>query len=422
MFIGINYQLSIINYQLKKLMEVGEFIKEHRDLDVRNLALQADKFPDIDMKYALMQIEGWQTARNKLPLYADTDGIIFPPSISMQQCSSQFTAEYKKELADRICSDKISFIDITGGFGVDFSFIAQSFSKNVFVEIQPNLCEIAQNNFNILNIQNTKVVCMDGIEYLKQDTQHFSLIFADPARRDSYGRKMVAISDCQPDISEHLHFLLQHADNVIIKLSPMLDWHKAVGDLEKHVSEIHIVSVDNECKELLLVLCQEKTEKIDIYCINNNDKTIFYAGEETANDVNDVYLNNEGTKNIQDTYKCLYLPNTSLTKSGMFEQLAYKTNTKILAKNSHIILSKERIKDFPGRILEIENVCSMNGKQLKKYLSGIDNANIMVRNFPLKAEQLKKKLKMKDGGDKYIIGTTDRLNNHILFICNSNNF
>ena len=225
-----------------------DFINEHADDDVRQLALRGTKNPDVDLTFALEQIAGRQAARRKLPTWAATTGIVYPPHLSMEQCSSEQTARYKAKLAGR--GKRI--VDLTGGFGVDFSFMAQGFSHAVYVERQANLCEIARQNFEVLGLVQAEVVCADSTDYL-QTMSHADVIYIDPARRDNHGGRTYSISDCTPDVIALKQLLMEKADQVVIKLSPMLDWRKAISDLgESHVQEVHIVSVGNECKELSL--------------------------------------------------------------------------------------------------------------------------------------------------------------------------
>ena len=225
-----------------------DFIREHADADVRQLALQGKKNPEVDMTYALEQIAGRQKSKTKLPSWAKVDGIVYPPHISMEQCSSEQTARYKAE----VVMSANRFVDLTGGFGVDFSFIAKKFKHAVYVERQEHLCDITSENFRLLGLDNAEVVNADGIEYLHQ-IDDADLIFIDPARRDDNGGRTYGIADCTPNVLEVMDELMQKTDVLLLKLSPMLDWRKAVKDIGG-ASEVHIVSVDNECKELLIMV------------------------------------------------------------------------------------------------------------------------------------------------------------------------
>ena len=393
--------------------KLEEFIREHRHDDVRQLALQAARYPDIDMQQALQQIAGWQTACTKLPEWAATDGIIYPPRLSMEQCSSEATAKYKAKVLDPSPS---TIIDLTGGFGVDFSYMARSFQKAVYVERQPHLCEAARHNFQLLGLENAEVVCGDGVEYLKNLPSPFHppsprTIFLDPARRDENGKKTYAISDCTPDVVALKDLLLEKAGRVMIKLSPMLDWHKAVDDLGE-VVEVHIVSVDNECKELLLVLAKNPVAPLRVVCAN--------IRHDTETELFEFFPSNDNlsiplfpTLRERDF---LYEPNASIMKAGFFAEVAHRFGVQPTGSNSHLFLSPQFIPDFPGRKFQIEKVTSMNKKELKHVIGGLTKANITVRNFPLSVTELRKRLKLADGGDTYIFATTLGEKDHVLLI------
>ena len=393
--------------------KLEEFIREHRNDDVRQLALQAARYPDIDMQQALQQIAGWQTACTKLPEWAATDGIVYPPRLSMEQCSSEATAKYKAKVLDPSPS---TVIDLTGGFGVDFSYMARGFQKAVYVERQPHLCEAARHNFQLLGLENAEVVCGDGVEYLKNLPSPFNAqsrltIYLDPARRDENGKKTYAISDCTPDVVALKDLLLEKAGRVMIKLSPMLDWHKAVDDLGE-VVEVHIVSVDNECKELLLVLAKNPAAPLRVVCANiRHDAETELFEFFPSNDNLSIPL--FPTLRERDF---LYEPNASIMKAGCFAEVAHRFGVQPTGSNSHLFLSPQFIPDFPGRKFQIEKVTSMNKKELKHVIGGLTKANITVRNFPLSVAELRKRLKLADGGDTYIFATTLGEKDHVLLI------
>ena len=390
------------------------------------------------MPFALDQIEGWQRARTKLPEWASEEGIIFPPHISMEQCSSEATAKYKSG----ILHSSGTLIDLTGGFGVDFSYMAKGFSKAVYVEQQSHLCDIAKHNFELLGLQHAEVVNTDGVEYLhslplisnasrthlegeSKEKSNFSLcrdkrclddaqqhleenvvIYLDPARRDVHGAKVYGIEDCTPNVLELQEELLKKASVVMIKLSPMLDLHAAIRALP--VSEVYIVSVGNECKELLLVLRKEENNAVRVVCVNDEALFEYSYGEQADYCVSEVDLQ-------PSAY--LYEPNASIMKAGCFDVLASRFPVKALSRNSHLFISGDEIADFPGRKFKIQAISSMNKKELKRALAGVSQANIAVRNFPLSVAELRKRLKLKDGGDTYIFATTVGERNHTLILC-----
>lgn len=514
-----------------------DFIRQHQDDDVRQLAFLGSKYPEVDMPFALDQIRGRKMARVKLPRWASIDGIIYPPHISMEQCSSEQTALYKAELAARllglspslsengeekekesenasnlhlseICefagkgavdsefakneatckkqqilteleenvneikeepyegdfSEETEFVDLTGGFGVDFSYIASRLGvKSMYVERQAHLCEAAKENFGRLGLKNAIVKNGDGIEVLHSFASKkeaaasdslgitedqpqsllktnlgLKLIFIDPARRDDAGNKVVSLKDCTPDVTLLQEEMLSKADYVIIKLSPMLDWHRAVSELNC-VQEVHIISVNNECKELLLVLSARNMDDMrassadgesgedEIDGAEGTDGEVKHAGNLRIYCINDAQsfvcdeldMESSSVKIAPSTLEemlYLYEPNASLMKAGCFSVLSERYGARMLSKNSHLFVSREPITVFPGRSFRIIVVSSFNKKELKRHLSGITKANIATRNFPLSVAELRKRLKLKDGGETYIFATTLSDESHVLMI------
>lgn len=396
-------------------MTTAEFIREYRERDIRQLALQANRFPDVDMPYALDQIQGWQIARRKLPKWAACDGVIFPPHLSMEQCSSEPTAQYKLNLAmewaERV-GHASRMTDLTGGFGVDFSFTSCAFAAATYVERNEQLCHIVEHNLPLLGLDNATVVCADAVEYLST-VEPQTMLFLDPARRDEHGAKTVMLADCTPDVVQLLPQLLEKSRFTMLKLSPMLDWHKAVDDLQGTVREVHIVSVGGECKELLLVLSTVVESELKVYC----------ADLSTASDTSSLFVYTPGssapvansTFNIQHS-TFLFEPNASIMKAGCFDELAAAYGVSPVSRNSHLFLSDEPVEDFPGRSFVVERVTTMNKGELRKTLVGIEKANIATRNFPLTVAELRKRLKIKDGGDVYIFATTTTEGEHLLLI------
>lgn len=426
-----------------------DFIRQHQDDDVRQLAFLGSKYPEVDMPFALDQIRGRKMARVKLPRWASLEGIIYPPHISMEQCSSESTALYKAELAARLlglpasssgtemkAENEIEFVDLTGGFGVDFSYIAARLGvKSMYVERQAHLCDAAKENFGRLGLKNAIVKNGDGIEVLhsfhpkKKDVASaddslgitydqprsllktnlgLKIIFIDPARRDDAGNKVVSLKDCTPDVTVLQEEMLSKADYVIIKLSPMLDWHRAISELS-HVREVHIISVNNECKELLLVLSAQNMGNLRIYCVNDAQSFVCEKSDMEASSV-------KIAPSTLEEMQYLYEPNASLMKAGCFGVLSGRYDARMLSKNSHLFVSREPIAAFPGRSFRIIAVSSFNKKELKRHLSGITKANIATRNFPLSVAELRKRLKLKDGGETYIFATTLSDESHVLMI------
>jgi len=376
-----------------------EQIRRHRRDDVRQLALKG-----MD-PLVVQQIAGWQVARTKVPSWAEVEGLHYPRHLSLEQCSSEQTARYKASLL----SPGDTFVDLTGGFGVDFFFMSQPFQRRVYVEQQQELCDIARHNFDLLNHPCT-VVCGSATEYLQQ-MPHASAIYIDPARRDAHGARTYSISDCTPNVLELQELLVKKADRVIIKLSPMLDWHKAASDLQ-YISAIHIVSVQNECKELLLVLADGAMSEAPVVCIN-----LLADGTHQRFEYNPATNAQSANVNAKVNATYLYEPNASIMKAGCFDEIGNFYQICKLSANSHLYVSDHEVKDFPGRGFQILSIPSMNKRELKEALRDIDRANITVRNFPMSAEALRKRLRLKDGGDLYIFATTVGDGSHQLFIC-----
>jgi precorrin-6B methylase 2 len=391
-----------------------DFIREHADDDVRQLALRGSKMSEVDLSYALEQIAGRQKAHTKLPSWASIDGIVYPPHLSMEQCSSELTARYKASIAGK----GALFVDLTAGFGVDMAFIAQGFQKAVHVERQPQLCAISSENYNVLGLNHIEVVCGDGVEYL-HTMNHADLLFIDPARRDEHGGRTYGIADCTPNVLEMLDEMLEKADRVMIKLSPMLDWRKAVADLGK-VNDVHIISVDNECKELLLaVKSEERTENsaspsLRVVCVNllsdGNKECFEFNGQQSSRSSSAFHFSPFDSR-------FLYEPNASIMKAGCFGLLEQRFGVMQLDKNSHLFVSDKEVIGFPGREFLIEKRTSMNKRELKAALADIDKANITVRNFPMSVAELRKRLKLKEGGEVYIFATTIANEGHQLLVC-----
>ena len=391
-----------------------DFIREHADDDVRQLALRGSKMSEVDLSYALEQIAGRQKAHTKLPSWASIDGIVYPPHLSMEQCSSELTARYKASIAGK----GALFVDLTAGFGVDMAFIAQGFQKAVHVERQPQLCAISSENYNVLGLNHIEVVCGDGVEYL-HTMNHADLLFIDPARRDEHGGRTYGIADCTPNVLEMLDEMLEKADRVMIKLSPMLDWRKAVADLGK-VNEVHIISVDNECKELLLAVNSEERGKnsalpsLRVVCVNllsdGNKECFEFDGYHASPSSSAFHFSPFDSR-------FLYEPNASIMKAGCFGLLEQRFGVMQLDKNSHLFVSDKEVIGFPGREFLIEKRTSMNKRELKAALADIDKANITVRNFPMSVAELRKRLKLKEGGEVYIFATTIANEGHQLLVC-----
>ena len=409
-----------------------DYVRQHVDDDVRQLALRGTKDPEVDLSLALQQIQGRQTARRKLPTWAATEGVVYPPHLNMEQCSSEQAARYKQTVAQRLSGEtallscgegrgRSSLIDLTGGFGVDFTLMAQAFDEALYVERNEDLVTLVSHNLPLLGVHHVRTLCGDSVATL-HSLSHSTLIFLDPARRDSHGSRTYAIADCTPDVLQLRDELLTKADHVLLKLSPMLDWRKAVSDLgRQHVSEVHIVSVANECKELLIVL-QQDAPALTLYCVNDEQSFVVseVSGVQEVQRVQGVQeiQGGSGVQEVQEA-SFLYEPNASIMKSGCFDALSAHFAVSQIAPNSHLFVASEPVGGFPGKQFRIEAVTTMNKRDLRKALQGLERADISTRNFPLSTPQLRQRLKLGEGGPAHIFATTLSDDTHMLILTKS---
>ena len=383
--------------------ELSTYIRAHRDDDVRHLALSDQKRLGDSLNYALNQISGWQKAKEKIPSWSEIDDLVYPPHLSMEQCSSEQTAAYKATLVRGE-----SFTDLTGGFGVDFAFIARNFKQATMVERNAELCEIAVHNLPLLGLPDAKVVNGDGMDHLRQ-MEPVDVIFIDPARRDQQGRKTVSIADCEPNLLEVLETLRARTKKILIKYSPMLDITLAIKELEG-VESVHVVSVENECKELLFLLSEKTAGSPLFHCVNlskRGETRYTFTMEEERN----ATIRQAGSIG-----KYLYEPYSSLLKAGAYKSLCTHFPVEKLAVSSHLYTSDEPINDFPGRAFRVVDTFTLNKKEVKEHLGNVKKANIAVRNFPLSANELRNRLKIKEGGDIYLFATT-HMEKRLVIMC-----
>lgn len=400
-------------------MKTQDFIREHAGDDVRRLALQISGRKDIDTAFVLDQIAGRQKARAKLPSWAATEGIIYPPHLSVEQCSGEPAARFKADVAVALCHGDTGgrgglMVDLTGGFGVDFSFMARRFSRSVYVERNEKLCDVARHNFGVLALEGAEVVCGDGTAYL-QTMGNADLIYIDPARRDAGGGRTYAIKDCTPDVLGLERDMLARASWVMIKLSPMLDWHDAVASMERAcpgaVRHVYVVSTHNECKELLFALSSKHVSPLRIHCVNNVE-TMCFGHEELGMKERMAEM---PYTSLAGMY--LYEPDASVMKAGCFGLLCSRYGVMAVGRNSRLFVSGNKIDGFPGRRFRVSAVSSMNKKELKNILRGMEKANIAVRNFPASVAELRRKLKIGEGGDVYLFATTAAGGTRMLAVC-----
>ncbi len=367
-----------------------QFIRKNLNADVPTLALK--KAPvGTDVSLALRQIAARQLLQKKVPQWAENEDLLFPAHLSIEQCSSEASAQYKASLLQGQ-----TFTDLTGGLGIDTYFISQSFIQTDYVEMQTELCNLARHNFAILNAD-VDVLNEAAENYLKH-CEPKDCIFIDPARRDEHGHKTVSISDCTPDVSVLQDLLLQKAKQVMIKLSPMLDISRAVEEL-RHVREVHVVAVANECKELDFILERDYQGVVQYTCVNlmTCQPPLQFTLEEEHNSQSRLA---DGVMNY------LYEPNPAVMKAGCYKLLTHRFDVFKLHKNSNLYTSEQLIPNFPGRIFEVEGWASYNKKVKQNLLHDVERASIAVRNFPQSVAELRKTLKIFDGDAIYLFATT----------------
>ena len=425
-----------------------EYIRHHKDDPVRPLALRP--MPEgVNRTWVLQQIEGYQLAKKKLPhwaaIYDEGKDLHFPPRLSLEQCSSEATAKYKaQELSIVNCQLSI-LIDLTGGFGVDFSYLAPHFSRAVYVEQQAALCDVARHNLPLLGISNAEVINLPSEEALatvfspsgevKGDLEGV-FFFLDPARRDSAGNKVFCLEDCSPDITQLQDTLLNIGDAIMVKLSPMLDITQALRQL-RCVTDVHVISVKGECKELLIIMRKDKApdQPITFHCVNlETEEEVLedppqpsLKGREPehplerkkgrepelpATDSNDPRPLREGWGG-----SFIFEPNASILKAGLQDVFGERYGLSKLHPNSNLFVGKEPIPRVPARQFRIVDVTDFSKANLKRFLKGISHANLTIRNFPATVQELRKRLKLKEGGSDYLFATTLSDGSHVLIRC-----
>jgi 16S rRNA G966 N2-methylase RsmD len=385
-----------------------QFILDHSEEDSVQLAMRASLYPSIDMALCVRQIASRQRAKHKIPSFFNNTDIQYPSQLAIEQSSSEVTARHKASLVGGQ-----QFIDLTGGFGVDFYFIAKRFDESIYVERQQELCELAAANFNVLGLEHFSVIHADTLEYVQQMPE-VDVVFVDPHRRSKKGKKTVLIEDCEPDLMQLVPILLKKSRIVLAKLSPMLDIHKAVSDLPAIV-QIDILAVDNECKEILLLMKSESFASPVLNCYNymKNGSVQAFHREVLFDEPVAALTNNPLTY--------LYEPNAAIMKSGAVNAVAQQFSIQKFHPNTHLYTANQLKTDFPGRIFKIIEYLTFSKKTFKYIQDNYPKANVSVRNFKMTAEEFRKKAKIKDGGDCYIFCFTTLDNQSLITICEKAN-
>lgn len=385
-----------------------QYISAHASDDVARLALHPSKDPQVDMSVALQQIAGRQKAKEKLPEWYATEGILYPKKVSMEQCSSSQTAEYKASLVE---GD--SFADFSGGFGVDTVALARKFEKGFYVEPQEELCELFQHNCKAFGINHITIINKTLEESFDQ-LEKVDVMYVDPSRRDVHGRRVVALGDCVPNLLEWTERLLEKCNTLMVKLSPMIDLHQTLRALPE-TRTVHVIAVNGECKEVVCLL----THGDGARPVSTTDTTVIAV--DICSNTSDVGNRRDGARPVSTTVDTernaplsiatglgayLYEPNAAVMKAGIFNALSQQFQVQKLEKNTNLFTADELREDFPGRVFRIEAVHEFHPRKIAKELSHLENASIAVRNFPLSAEELRKTLKVKDGNACYLFGCT----------------
>ena len=377
--------------------KVQQFITDNLKTDITKLILKGSPFDEISIQELANQIVVKQKSEKKLRTWFSTKNIYYPAKLSIEQTSSEITANYKSNLVSGN-----SIIDITGGFGVDCFAFSKHFNKVTHCELNDQLSTIVKHNYQQLDVNNITTFSGDGIEYLRNNSENFDCIYIDPSRRNDAKGKVFLLEDCLPNVPENLDFLFSKSEKILIKNSPILDISSTINELN-FVKEIHIVAVNNEVKELLFLLEKNYSGKIDM-------KTINFQKEREQ--VFNFDLTEEAFSEYTKPLTYLYEPNAAILKSGGFHHITNQLEVKKLHQHSHLYTSKILI-DFPGRKFKIERILPYDKKQLKR----ITNANITTRNFPETVAQIRKKTKIKDGGNQYLFFTTNHKKELIVIFC-----
>ncbi|GAA4281799.1 THUMP-like domain-containing protein [Gaetbulibacter aestuarii] len=382
--------------------EVQEFINKNLNTDLPGLVLKQPELPDVTTDDLIQQIESKKRCEKKLPTWFHSKNIYYPNKLNIEQTSSERTADYKSTLI----SGK-SLIDITGGFGVDAFYFSKAIDQVTHCEINPDLSQIVTHNFSALEVENITCIASDGLEYLKNSKDIFDWIYVDPSRRDANKSRVFFLKDCLPNVPENLNILFDHSKDILIKTAPLLDLSAGLNEL-KSVKQIHVVSVNNEVKELLWILQKGFSGTVEVITVNlKNKKTeIFQFNLEEEKKAHAHY---------SEPLSYLYEPNASILKAGAFQMIAEKYKINKLHKHTHLY-TNETLIEFPGRRFMIENVIPFNKKDIKKV--GIKKANITTRNFPENVKQIRQKFNISDGGEAYLFFTKDLKEKKMIVVCN----
>lgn len=381
-------------------MSEQAFIEEHKHQSVAELALLLSKKPALDAAFILAQINGIQKAKNKLPEFYINPKIVYPTKLSMEQCSSERTGIYKSKLVERN-----SLIDLTGGFGIDSFYFAKQFKQVTYVEQKKELFDVVKNNFENLKANNIELVNSSAEDFLENTDKKVDVVYVDPSRRNE-NQRVFKLDECTPNIIELAPTIFKITDKILVKTAPLLDIKQSLKDL-RQVTKVWVISVDNDCKEVLYLLDSRAMSEPQINTINltKQEQNFSFNFEQEQN----------AKVSYSEPQNYLYEPNASILKAGAFNSIADRFDINKLATNTHLYTSESLIENFPGRTLKIEQVLPYSPREFKKL--GIIKANVSCRNFKDNPEQVKKKLKIKDGGEIYLFASTNCNDKAILIVC-----
>ena len=431
-------------------MNPTDYILANRQRRIEEVALELSRHPELDAQHVLRQIEGWQRLHTKVSRWAEADGMLYPPRLALEQCSGQPAAEYKARLVSRIMAEadgapstagaptsaatpphtlaNLGMADLTGGMGVDFSFMAPLFSRATYVEQRPELVEAARHNFPLLGLGHATILHGDGVAHLSAMAP-VGLIYLDPARRDAHGGKVVQIEDCEPDIATLLPLLRQKSRYTLVKLSPMLDLHRAMATLSG-ISEAHVFASGGECKELLLLFgptpdatgnpapgtCPPASAGGPRIVCSDETTTLTFTLDSEAN----ARCDYAPAASIAPG-ACLYEPGPAVMKAGAFRTVAERYGLDKLHPNTHLYLSPTPVGGFPGRTFAVTRTYGFSKSDLRALAADLKaeggKANLTIRNFPSTVAELRKKLKLREGGSTYLFATTDGDGKKIIVSC-----
>jgi len=387
----------------KNILNTGvqEFIIKNKNTDIMSVLLKKPIFDDVSNNELVEQLEARKKSEKKLPTWFSASNIYYPNKLNIEQTSSEITAKYKADLV----SGK-SLVDVTGGLGVDSYYFSKKTERVYHCELNENLSEIATYNLRILDAENVQTYNEDGLYFIKKSNTNFDWIYVDPSRRNDLKQRIFLLSDCLPNVVDNLDFMFSKSDNILIKTAPLLDISAGIKELD-HIKEIHIVAIQNDVKELLWVLQKKYQGSISIKTINKTLK-----GDQTFNF--NIQSEKEAISKFSEPLIYLYEPNAAILKSGAFKIIGQAKQVKKLHTNTHLYTSNSLI-DFPGRRFIIEVILPYNKSALKK--ARIKKANITTRNFPESVATIRKKMKIKDGGEIYLFFTKDLNENVVVLQC-----